>query len=168
MRRREALAAGAVGMITTTSGCLGHSTEDRGLLHIDKRGQATDGECIEEELLDFVRIRFPAGYTRLFGFDNAVQWSVEMEEGEELYLRITSSNMDYPPELEVTDPAGATLLDSDDASQNIHRIESDTAGTYTIWIGDRRTSGGEYFVDVSWHNAVGCSDPYAQLENDQV
>lgn len=161
MKRRQALVAGATGMMTATSGCLGHSTDDRGHLDIERPTQAAEEDCVEQELLDFERIYFQPAYFRLLGVENAVQWSVEMEEGEELYLRITSANMDYPPELEVTDPTGAVLLDSDDASQNIHRINPERPGTYTLWIGDRRSEGGEYFVDLAWYNAVNCSDPYS-------
>ena len=165
MKRREALAAVGVGALTATSGCLGHSTDDRGQLEVERPGQAAGDECVEQELLDYERVHFPPGYFRLLGFENAVQWEVEMKEGEELYLRITNPDMMYTPLLAVTDPDGNVLLDSDDATRNIHRINPDRDGTYTLWIGDRRSEGGEWFVDLAWYNAVGCSDPYSeQLE----
>lgn len=123
----------------------------------DRREQAVGDECVEQQLLNFERVKFPAWYVRLLGIENAVRWSVELQKGEELYLRITSSDMPYPPALEVTAPDGTVLLDSDDASQTIHRITPDSDGIYTLWIGDRRSDGGEYFVDLAWYNTVGCS-----------
>ena len=164
MRRREALAAVAVGALATTSGCLGHSTDDQGQLEVDRSVQATDDDCVEQELLDRERIYFPPAYFRVLGWENAIQWEVDMREGEELYLRITGDPHDgvlYPPELALTDPDGNVLLDSDDATHNIHRINPDRDGTYTLWFGARRSESAEYFVDLAWYNAVDCSDPYS-------
>ena len=58
-------------------------------------------------------------------------------------------------------PEISNALDSDDATQNIPRINPDQDGLYTLWLGSRRSEGGEYFVDLEWHSAVGCSDPYS-------
>ena len=104
MKRREALTTVGVGVLAALSGCLGHSTDDRDHFEIERPVEASDDECIERELLDFERVYFQPLYLRPFGGENAVEWSVEMQQNEELYLRITSSDMDYPPELEVTDP----------------------------------------------------------------
>lgn len=164
MRRREALAAVAAGALATTSGCLGHNTDDRGRFEVDRSVEPTDDGCVEQELLDHERVYFQPAFLRLLGGKNAAQWKVDMREGEELYLRITGDPHDdvmYPPELELTDPDGNVLLGSDDATQNIHRINPDRDGTYTLWIGARRTESAEYFVDLAWYNAVDCSDPYS-------
>jgi len=165
MRRREVLAAVTSGLTAVLSGCLGHSTDERDHFEIERPVRATADECVERELLDFERVYFPPAYLRSLGGDNAVQWSVELHEGEELYLRITTdphAGVAYPPLLELTGPDGNVLLDSDDATENTHRINPDRDGRHTIWIGSRRTEEAEYFVDLRWYNAVDCSDPYSE------
>ena len=160
MRRREWLAAIGAAGVATTGGCLGHSTDDRGVLEVERPGVDIGDGCEERELLDFERIVFQQGLFRLLGFENAVQWEVDLRDGEELYLRITNPDMTYLPVFEVTDPDGETVLE-DDGSSNIYRFNPDRDGRYTLWIGDRRSDGGEWFVDLAWYNDVGCSDPYS-------
>jgi hypothetical protein len=162
MRRRELLAAVGVSGVVATSGCLGHSTDNEGELTIDRPGQDIGGGCKEIELLDVERLRFPPAYFRLLGIENAVQWELDLKEDEEIYIRITSSETLYLPLFKLTDPDGNVLYDDDEPSQNIHRFTADRDGIYTIWIGDRRTEGGEWFVDLAWYNDVGCSDPYSR------
>lgn len=161
MRRRVLVATVGAGALTAISGCLGHSTDDRGLLEVERSAHAGGPECEEQTLLDFERVHFPPAYFRLIGFENAVQWQVDLQEGEELYIRVTS-DMPYPPRLELADPDGNVLLDSDDATQNIHRITPGRDGPYTLWIGSRRSEEAEYFIDLEWHSAAGCSDPYSE------
>lgn len=160
MKRRVALASFAVGAVTATSGCLGHRTEDRGQLEIDRADLPASGECVERELLGFERIRFAGAVASAIGFENAVQWTIEMRANEELWLRITGSDVPYPPRLELTDANGSVLLDSDHAGRSPHRVTAAVDGAFTLWIGDRRSAGGEYYVDLVWYSAEGCSDPY--------
>ncbi len=162
MNRRVALATIASGAVTAMSGCLGHRTDDRGHLEIDRSDLPANEECAERELLGFERIHFAGAVASAIGFENAVQWTIEMRENEELWLRITGSDVPYPPLLELTDANGSVLLDSDHAARTPHSVTAAVDGTFTLWVGDRRSDGGEYFVDLVWYSAEGCSNPYTE------
>ena len=161
MNRRTLLAAIGAAGTATTSGCLGNQTHDEGALDVQRPGSNTGDECDERELLDFERVYLGPRYFFLFGFRNAVQWEVALREGEELYVRITSGDdVMHLPRLEVTDPDGDVVLE-EDSGQNIHRINPDADGPYTLWIGNERPEAGAWYVDLVWYSGVGCSDPYS-------
>lgn len=156
MNRRACLAALGMVAVSPLSGCLGESTDRRPELAIEKDGAEDDSGCIEDELLDFERAILAPKLASLVGFESGVQWEVDLEAGEELYIRITNPDMHFLPDFTVVDPEGTAIIDERPVD-SIYTIEPQINGRHVITLSNHRWSeGGEWYVDLNWYNATGC------------
>lgn len=156
MNRRTCLATlGTIG-VSTLSGCLGKNIDRRPELQIQRETADGDTGCVEHELLDFERVSLAPRLASPLGVHSAVQWELDLQEGEELYLRITNPDMDFFPHLRVDDPAGTAIIDEPPVD-NIYTVRPQVDGRYAITVNNPRWSeGGAWFVDLIWYSATGC------------
>lgn len=156
MNRRSCLAAIGTGTVASLSGCLGESTDRQPELPIERDRPEDEHGCLETELLDFERAILAPKLASLVGFNSAVQWEVDLEAGEELYIRITNPDMHFLPEFTITDPAGTAIIDERPVD-NIYTIEPQVDGQHVITLRNPRWSeSGEWYVDLEWYNDPGC------------
>lgn len=156
MNRRTCLATlGGTGL-ATLGGCLDANTDRRPELQIQR--PSTDGEtdCVERELLDVERVMLAPQLAGPIGLSSAVQWEVDLQAGEELYLRITNRDEKFLPHLRVDDPEGDAIIDERPVD-NSYTIRPQLDGRHVITVSNRRwTESIEWFVDLIWYSAAGC------------
>jgi hypothetical protein len=156
MNRRTYLATLGTASAAALSGCLGSDPESHPAFDIDRQATASDDDCAEQELLDFERINLAPRLAGPTGLPTAVEWSVPLRAGEELYLRITNPDMAFLPHLSVVDPEGTAVIDERPV-ENIYRMQPEQDGTYTVTVRNPRwTEGGDWMLDLVWYDQPGC------------
>lgn len=160
MNRRGYLAATGVVTCTIIGGCLGDRTDEQSDLEIQRSSAPDEDGCIEEDILDFERLVLAPKLVGLLGLTTTMQYHLDLQSGEEIYLRITSEYAYHLPHLRVENPAGTAIIDERPV-ENIYTFVTERDGRYTVTISNERWADqGEWFVDLTWYNSTGCR-PYS-------
>lgn len=156
MERRACLAVLGAIAVPAVSGCLGGEADSRPELAVERGAAGGDGECVEQVLLDRAHASFPPKLAGLAGADTAIEWTVDLRAGEELYLRITNPDVEFLPHLSVVDPEGTAVIDERPV-ENIYTVQPALDGEYVVELRHERWGErGEWYVDLNWYSAPGC------------
>lgn len=149
------MAVVCVAALPLVTGCIGGNIDQAAPLEVDRPTGSTEA-CPEVEVLYETQHFAP----RLFPLvDHGTTWPIELRAGEavEIWIGHGKSSTSLP-DLRVTDPGGAVLLEKTGYSINDQTVSVEENGTHEITVENQYlTKSAEWVVEINWYTDIACT-----------
>lgn len=149
------LAVVCVGLLFLVTGCVGGNISEEPPLEVD-RPTAAGEECPEVEVM---RDQVYLAPRVLPVLDHGNAWPIDLRAGEAVEIWIGHGKQGTSlPDLRMTGPEGALLLEKDGWSINDQTVAIETDGAHEITVENQYlTKSAEWIVEIHWYPSIECA-----------